>query len=411
MRGSVSSVTIELVYGLVENGGDGKEMVRTNSTFSIDHEIKASYYEIVGHRHASDDLEAYMKSVVEEKDKIKNLVAPYQGKIIYSKKEEQRDYQRRLKDTRSYLETWKDELLLTSGESNPKPSQERSLSVSDVRRILTNFESALKRWSSEDRKKWSIDNEKDVQSILFLILRSYFDDLIYEDPTSKFGHGYSLEDFKIPSLNLLIEAKYVRSIKEFLKIENEIKQDIINYLVDNKNYKLIVFIYDDSSSVQDHQITIDSLKKIFGMEDVIIASRPSQRGLTDDISNNIMGTSDPLYGEPEKVKQGIRYYSSRSNLPNIDYVLSLRTIESIDILSITSYLLTLHNSKAIESAVNRGIKVTILILNSTDTKSVTAQNQIYDEDVGQQLGTTIEELCKIKKTLTRNKIESKDLHL
>jgi hypothetical protein len=54
-------------------------LVRTNSTYSIDHEIKARYYAAVGHRHASDDLEAYMKSRAEEYEKIKNMVAPDQG--------------------------------------------------------------------------------------------------------------------------------------------------------------------------------------------------------------------------------------------------------------------------------------------------------------------------------------------
>jgi hypothetical protein len=53
-------------------------LVRINATFSIDHEVKAAYIQIVGNRHASDDLEEYMKSRVEEWEKIKNLVAPDQ---------------------------------------------------------------------------------------------------------------------------------------------------------------------------------------------------------------------------------------------------------------------------------------------------------------------------------------------
>lgn len=54
-------------------------MVRVNSTFSIDHEIKAKYQELIGKGNTSNDLEQYMKSVVEEKEKIKNMAVPNQG--------------------------------------------------------------------------------------------------------------------------------------------------------------------------------------------------------------------------------------------------------------------------------------------------------------------------------------------
>ena len=47
--------------------------------FSIDHEIKAKYMKIIGHRNMSNDVEEYMKSRVEEYEKIKNIVAPDQG--------------------------------------------------------------------------------------------------------------------------------------------------------------------------------------------------------------------------------------------------------------------------------------------------------------------------------------------
>jgi hypothetical protein len=67
-----------LVYGLVKNGGDGKKMVKVNSTYSIDHEIKINFQKMIG-RNTSNDLEAYMKSRLEEAENIKNIVAPYQG--------------------------------------------------------------------------------------------------------------------------------------------------------------------------------------------------------------------------------------------------------------------------------------------------------------------------------------------
>lgn len=147
------------------------------------------------------------------------------------------------------------------------------LSGSHVAAILNRFEDAMKRWS----ERWTIRDEKDVQDIVWLILRSCFDDLVDEDTLPKFGHSSYKADFGIPSLGLLIEVKMVRKIQDFKKVEKEIMEDSIGYLQQTKRYsKLLVFIYDESSSVQEHGTTRQDLKKIQAIEDVVIVSRPSQ---------------------------------------------------------------------------------------------------------------------------------------
>jgi hypothetical protein len=155
------------------------------------------------------------------------------------------------------------------------------LDISHVSKILQNFESAMERWVWTDKNKWMIQNEKDVQSILWLIIRSFFDDAVYEEPTSKFGQGSSILDVKIPNLNLIVEAKFindsdkVKNIDKFKKIEDEIKIDSIDYLQSTGYKNLIVFVYDNTASVQLHQTTQTALKKIPNVKDVIIASKPS----------------------------------------------------------------------------------------------------------------------------------------
>ncbi|MEE9282563.1 MAG: hypothetical protein V3U49_00615 [Nitrososphaerales archaeon] len=149
------------------------------------------------------------------------------------------------------------------------------LSPSHISRLLNNFESAMRRWPSSEKRKWPINDEKDIQSILWLILRTAFDDVVDEEPTAKLGHGYSLVDFRIPSLKLLIEAKFLRARGDFKKIENEIKIDSINYMKGIDCKEMIAFIYDDSASVEEHETTIQGLRKIDGVRDVIIVSRPS----------------------------------------------------------------------------------------------------------------------------------------
>lgn len=149
------------------------------------------------------------------------------------------------------------------------------LTIDHISKILGNFESAMERWTWKDSKQWKIENEYDVQNILYLILRSVFDDTEYEDPTQKFGSGSSRLDLKIPSQEVIIEAKFARKESDFKKIEDEIKIDSIDYIKSTSYKKIIVFIYDDRSSVQLHQRTINALKQIESIQDVIIVSKPS----------------------------------------------------------------------------------------------------------------------------------------
>ncbi|MGH2639091.1 MAG: hypothetical protein ACRDF4_07415, partial [Rhabdochlamydiaceae bacterium] len=103
---------------------------------------------------------------------------------------------------------------------------ELALSPDHVSHVLTNFEPAMRRWQWSSKKKWEITDEHDVQSVLWLVLRSIFDDVIDEEPAGRSGHGFSIIDFKIPSLELLVEAKFIRKREDFKRIEDEIKIDV-----------------------------------------------------------------------------------------------------------------------------------------------------------------------------------------
>ena len=156
------------------------------------------------------------------------------------------------------------------------------ISPSFVSSILSRFEAAMRRWRYDPENvsspvRWLIRQEREVQDITWLILRSYFDDLVDEETLPKFGHSSYKPDFGIPSLSLLVEIKYARKKEDFKLIEKEIMQDAVGYLAGTQQYeKIIVFIYDASCSVQEHNITRRDLIKIKGIEDVIIVSKPSQ---------------------------------------------------------------------------------------------------------------------------------------
>ncbi|MGK8511808.1 hypothetical protein ACRS5S_28550 [Nocardia asiatica] len=86
----------------------------------------------------------------------------------------------------------------------------------------------------------------------------------------------SPDDVLCSALDLLIEVKYARRASDFKDIEKEILEDHSAYLTDNAPYKkLLVFIYDESASVQEHGTTRNALLKLPDVTDVIVVSRPS----------------------------------------------------------------------------------------------------------------------------------------
>jgi len=156
-----------------------------------------------------------------------------------------------------------------------------SLQPKHVAAVLLNFEAAMKRWrwdGDELQKpiRWPVTQEREIQDILWLILRSYFPDVVDEDALPKLGHSTYKADFGIGSLKLIIEAKFATSKDDFKKIEKEVQEDCIPYLRDLRYESLIVFIYDDSASVQEHDTTRRALLEIPGVVAVVIVSRPSQ---------------------------------------------------------------------------------------------------------------------------------------
>ncbi len=158
------------------------------------------------------------------------------------------------------------------------------LSRGHVSLILCRFEAAMRRWRWDDAAavnhpiRWEVTSEREVQDILWLILRSTFDDVVDEETLPKVGHSTYRADFGIPALRLLIEAKYARKAADFKAIEKEIMEDSVAYVLETKERydRIIVFIFDESASVQEHSLTWTVLRRIPHIEDVIIVSRPSQ---------------------------------------------------------------------------------------------------------------------------------------
>ena len=117
----------------------------------------------------------------------------------------------------------------------------------------------------------SPENERDVQDIVWIMLRSHFDRLDREATLPKFGLKEYVPDFGIPELRTLIEVKYIGDKTKPSSIQEEILADIPGYLSEQGNYDgIVVFVYDAGQKLRDPRSFIEDLKHIEGIIEVIV---------------------------------------------------------------------------------------------------------------------------------------------
>ncbi len=160
----------------------------------------------------------------------------------------------------------------------------RTITIADICQLLRRVPSGLKKWTWEEKprtktspaaRQWHVDNEYHVQNILWLMLAPLLPDLIDEDATPKVGPVQPRADIGIPSLRLIVEAKFMRAADPPKKMVEQIAEDASLYLVAGSKYdQLIPFIWDDSRRTEHHEEMIRGLRQIAGVADAIIVPRP-----------------------------------------------------------------------------------------------------------------------------------------
>lgn len=114
-------------------------------------------------------------------------------------------------------------------------------------------------------------DEKDVQDIMWIMLRSQFDRLDREDTLPKFGVKSYKPDFGIPDLQVLIEAKFISEKTSVPRIQEEILADVPAYLNESSNYiSLVILVYDSGHKLLDSRKFIEDLKSVEGIIEVIV---------------------------------------------------------------------------------------------------------------------------------------------
>jgi hypothetical protein len=166
-----------------------------------------------------------------------------------------------------------------------------SLSAPDVSNLLRRLSVGFKKWTWEERprtktspsaRKWNVDNEYHVQNLLWFLLAPIFPDVLDEDSTPKVGPVQPRADIGIPSLRLIIEAKFMRNTDAPKNMVEQIAEDASLYLVAGSKYDHIVpFIWDDSRRIETHDDIIRGLRQIKGIVDAVVISKP---GMMDDRS-------------------------------------------------------------------------------------------------------------------------------
>lgn len=82
-------------------------------------------------------------------------------------------------------------------------------------------------------------------------------------------------DIVIPSMQLVIEIKFLRPLQNTNEIIRGIAQDRGLYINDESEYEsIIAFVWDDSRRTEQHSLLQDGLRKIDNVVAAVIVSRP-----------------------------------------------------------------------------------------------------------------------------------------
>lgn len=160
----------------------------------------------------------------------------------------------------------------------------KGTTIDELCALLRNVPSGLKRWTWEDAprtktsknpRRWDIDNEYHVQNLLWVLLAPIFPELTDEEYMPKLGPVQPRADICVPSLRVIVEAKFLRAKDPPKKMIEEIGTDASVYLPTQSDYDAIIaFIWDDSRRSELHAELVRGLRAIRGVQDAIIVGRP-----------------------------------------------------------------------------------------------------------------------------------------
>lgn len=146
--------------------------------------------------------------------------------------------------------------------ANSKRTELKAPLIFEVISALNEFDVCI-RYLNTRRSKGAVLNiasEADVQDVLYLLLRPWVVDLLYESPGDKTANRYVVKDFSSAASRLVIDAKYIRDKDHGRLISKELHDDIEMYRSHPRCDDLIFFIYDPDALIPDQRALRDSIE-------------------------------------------------------------------------------------------------------------------------------------------------------
>ncbi len=99
----------------------------------------------------------------------------------------------------------------------------------------------------------NLESEADVQDAVYLMLRPWVHDLVWENPTDRVANRYTIKDFISRQARTVIEIKFVRDASHGRQISREMHDDIENYRHHSHCRTIVFFVYDPDSLIPDQE--------------------------------------------------------------------------------------------------------------------------------------------------------------
>ena len=135
-----------------------------------------------------------------------------------------------------------------------------------IESICTNFSKCAKalfdrrKEAGNPRETLKINDEYDVQDLMYAILKLFFDDVRKEDYVASFLRRNSRVDLYLPEHEMYIELKMTRDGLSDKQIGDELSIDIVHY--SKKCKSLVCFVYDPGSRLRNPDGIINDLESI-----------------------------------------------------------------------------------------------------------------------------------------------------
>lgn len=126
-----------------------------------------------------------------------------------------------------------------------------------IHQALLEFGNSVKKITRERRKghnSFEINDEYDVQDLLYVVLKPLFPKLIVEDPAPRVGTAFTKVDISFREEGVVMEVKMIKSSdSDEKKFISQLKDDIESYYIYPYLKDLLVYVYDPENKTSDVQ--------------------------------------------------------------------------------------------------------------------------------------------------------------